>query len=238
MKYQLMIILLILIQVGASGQNERKYVRQGNRYYMNGLRDTTKIDSVTFSKAETEYRKALDKKPDDLKWNFNLNNSLYKQKKLNDAATGYEQIARQMIDPKEKAGALHNLGNARLFQQQIDEAIDTYKKALRINPGDMETKYNLAYAQNLKKQQQKQQKNQDKNKDKDKDKDKDKKNQDQKKDQNKDQEKQQQQPPPKISRQNAEQLLQALQNDEKKIQDKVKKAQAVQVKSSRVEKDW
>ena len=233
MKYLFILIPLILIQVCASGQNERKYVRQGNRYYMDGLRDTTKIDSVTFSKAEIEYRKALDKKPEDLKWNFNLNNSLYKQKKLNDAATGYEQIARQMIDPKEKAGALHNLGNARLFQQQIDEAIDTYKKALRINPGDMETKYNLAYAQQLKKQQQQQQKNQDKDKDKDKEKEKE-----QNKDQNKDQNKQQQQPPPKISKQNAEQLLQALQNDEKKIQDKVKKAQAVQVKSSRVEKDW
>jgi Ca-activated chloride channel family protein len=232
MKYLFILIPLILLQFAVSGQNERKYVRQGNRYYMNGLRDTTKIDSVAFSKAETEYRKALDKKPDDLKWNFNLNNSLYKQKKLNDAATGYEQIARQLIDPKEKAGALHNLGNARLFQQQIDEAIDTYKKALRINPGDMETKYNLAYAQQLKKQQQ--QKNQDKNKDKDKDKDQQKQNQDQNKDQNK----QQQQPPPKISKQNAEQLLQALQNDEKNIQDKVKKAQAVQVKSSRVEKDW
>jgi Ca-activated chloride channel family protein len=234
MKYLFILIPLILLQFAVSGQNERKYVRQGNRYYMNGLRDTTKIDSVAFSKAETEYRKALDKKPDDLKWNFNLNNSLYKQKKLNDAATGYEQIARQLIDPKEKSGALHNLGNARLFQQQIDEAIDTYKKALRINPGDMETKYNLAYAQQLKKQQQ--QKNQDKNKDKDKDKDKD--QQKQNKDQNKDQNKQQQQPPPKISKQNAEQLLQALQNDEKNIQDKVKKAQAVQVKSSRVEKDW
>jgi Ca-activated chloride channel family protein len=232
MKYLFILIPLILLQFAVSGQNERKYVRQGNRYYMNGLRDTTKIDSVAFSKAETEYRKALDKKPDDLKWNFNLNNSLYKQKKLNDAATGYEQIARQLIDPKEKSGALHNLGNARLFQQQIDEAIDTYKKALRINPGDMETKYNLAYAQQLKKQQQ--QKNQDKNKDKDKDKDQQKQN----KDQNKDQNKQQQQPPPKISKQNAEQLLQALQNDEKNIQDKVKKAQAVQVKSSRVEKDW
>jgi Ca-activated chloride channel family protein len=229
MKYLLILIALILIHVGASGQNERKYIRQGNRYYINGLRDTTKIDSVTFSKAETEYRKALEKKPEDLKWNFNLNNSLYKQKKLNDAATGYEQIARQMIDPKEKAGAFHNLGNARLFQQQIDEAIDTYKKALRINPGDMETKYNLAYAQQLKKQQKK---NQDQNKDKNKD------QQKQNQDQNKDQNKQQQQPPPKISKQNAEQLLQALQNDEKNIQDKVKKAQAIQVKSSRVEKDW
>jgi tetratricopeptide (TPR) repeat protein len=214
----------------SSGQNERKYVRQGNRYYLQGLRDTTKIDSVTFSKAETEYRKALDKRPDDLKWNFNLNNSLYKQKKLKDATTGFEQIARQMIEPKEKAGALYNIGNAQLFQQELDASIESYKKSLRINPGDMEAKYNLAYAQQMKKQQQQQQKNQNKNQNKDQQK----KNQDQ----NKDQQNNQQQSPPKISKQNAEQLLQALQNDEKNIQDKVKKAQAVQVKSSRVEKDW
>jgi len=234
MKYQLIIILLILLQLSVSGQQERKHVRQGNRIYFEGLRDTTRIDSVAFSKAETEYRKALDKKPDDLKWNFNLNNSLYKQKKLGAAASGYEQNARQMVDPKEKAGALHNLGNARLFQQQLDEAIETYKKALRINPTDMETKYNLAYAQQLKKQEQQNQ-DQDKNQDKDQNKD---QNKDQQKDQNKDQNNNQQQPPPKISRQNAEQLLQALQNDEKNIQEKVKKAQAVQVKNSRVEKDW
>ncbi|HNX79315.1 MAG TPA: tetratricopeptide repeat protein, partial [Prolixibacteraceae bacterium] len=136
MKYHLIIILLILFHFASSGQQERKHVRQGNRYYMEGLRDTTKVDSLTFSKAEIEYRKALDKKPDDLKWNFNLNNSLYKQKKLQEAAGGYEQIARQMVDPKEKAGALHNLGNSRLFQQQLDEAIESYKKALRLNPTD------------------------------------------------------------------------------------------------------
>ena len=234
MKYLFIVILLVICQITVSGQNERKYVRQGNRYYLTGLRDTTKIDSITFSKAETEYRKALDKKPYDLKWNFNLNNSLYKQKKLKEAATGYEQIARQMVEPEEKAGALHNLGNAELFQQQIDESIETYKKALRINPDDMETKYNLAYAQWLKHQRQQKNQNKDQNKDQ--------QNKDQQKnqnkDQNKDQNKQQQQPPPKISRQNAEQLLQAQQNDEKNIQDKVKKAQAVKVKSSRIEKDW
>jgi Ca-activated chloride channel homolog len=236
MKYLFILIPLIFFQVKVSGQNERKYVRQGNRFYMSGLRDTTKIDSLTFSKAETEYRKALDKKPDDLKWNYNLNNSLYKQKKLNEAASGYEEVARQMLDPKEKAGALHNLGNAQLFQQQLDESIETYKKALRINPGDMETKYNLAYAQQLKQQQKKKDQNKDQNKDDQK------KNQDQNKDQNKDQDKQQQQQqqqkPPKISKQNAEQLLQALQNDEKNIQDKVKKALAVQSKYGKPEKDW
>ena len=103
------------------------------------------------------------------------------------------------------------------MQQKFDESIESYKKALRLNPTDMDTKYNLAYAQLLKKkqeqQQQQQQQNQDQNKDQDKKQDKDQnkdqqnqdqnkdqqnKNQDQNKDQqNKDQEKQQDQ---KISR--------------------------------------
>jgi Ca-activated chloride channel homolog len=233
MKLLPIILILFLIQTTVSGQNERKYVRQGNHYYLQGIRDTTKLDTLTFSKAETEYRKALDKKPDDLKWNFNLNNSMYKQAKFKDAITGFEQIAKQTADPKEKAKSLHNLGNARLFDNQLDESIESYKSALRNNPDDIETKYNLAYAQRMKKQQQQQQnKNQNKDQNKEQNKDQQKKNQDQNQDQNK------QQPPPKISKQNAEQLLQALQNDEKNIQDKVKKAQAVQVKSSRVEKDW
>ncbi len=240
MKYLLIFFLLATLYLEAYGQNERKFVRQGNRYYLKGVKDTTRLDTVNFSKAETEYRKALDKKPDDLKWNYNLNNSVYKQTKFKEAADGFEQLAKQASAPVEKARIYHNLGNSRLFQKQLDESIEAYKKALRNNPSDLETKYNLAYAQRMKQKQQQQQQNQNQNKDQNKDRNKDqqKQNQEQNKDQNKDQDKQQQQPPPKISKQNAEQLLQALQNDEKNIQEKVQKAKAVQVKTSKIEKDW
>jgi len=147
-------------------------------------------------------------------------------------------MADKMPSTDEKARAFHNLGNSQLMGNKIDESIESYKKALRKNPTDLETKYNLAYAQLLKKKQDEQQKNQDKNKD---NKDKDEQNQDQdKQDQNKDQQNQnqQQQAQNKISKENAEQLLQALQNDERDIQDKVKKIQAAQAKSTKVEKEW
>ncbi len=250
MKHILLLITsLIILTISAFGQNERKFVRSGNKLFMEAVRDTTKLDTVKFSNAETEYRKALNKKPTDLKWNYNLADALYKQNRFDEAAGKFEDLAEKLETPEEKARALHNLGNSELMQQKIDESIESYKKALRQNPSDLETKYNLAFAQNLKKQQEEnkdQDKDQDKNQnqskdnqdqDKDKQDQQDKQNQDQNKDQQ-NQDQQQQQPQNKISKENAEQLLQALENDEREIQDKVKKAQAAQTKKTRVEKEW
>lgn len=242
-KYILILSLLFWAAIGQA-QNERKFVRQGNKYYEAANKDTSRIDTVQFNKAEIEYLKALEKKPDDAKWNFNLSNALYKQKKFDQSAEKFQEIADKTSDKIEKSRALHNLGNSYLMKNKLDESIAAYKDALRNNPKDLETKYNLLYAMNMKKKQQDQQKkDQDKNKDKDKDKDKkkdQKKDQDQKnKDQqNKDQNQQQQPQQNKISKQNAEQMLQALENDEKKIQDKVKKIQAMKAESKKVEKDW
>ncbi len=255
--------LILLLSVVASAQNERKFVRKGNDLFMEAVKDTTKLDTTKFSEAETEYRKALNKKPADVKWNYNLADALYKQMRFDEAAGKFSELSEKMDDPVEKARALHNLGNSQLMQKKIDESIESYKKALRKNPDDMETKYNLAYAQMLKKQQQQQQqqqkqnqqqnKDQDKNKDQNKDQQQDQQNkQDQNKqdqqqqknnqnqDQNKDQQQQQQQQQPqnKISKQDAEQLLQALQNDERDIQEKVKKEKAARARRSKTEKEW
>ena len=248
-KYILILFLLVLA-AASQAQNERKFVRQGNKYYEAAMKDTSRIDTVQFNKAEIEYLKALEKKPDDSKWNFNLADALYKQKKFDQSAEKFQEIADKTTNKVEKSRALHNLGNSFLMNNKLDESIAAYKDALRNNPKDLETKYNLLYAMNMKKKQQDQQKkdqdkNKDQNKDKDKNKDQDKKDQD-KKDQNKDQNKdkqnkdqnQQQQQQNKISKQNAEQMLQALENNEKKIQDKVKKVQAMKAESKKVEKDW
>lgn len=240
MKRTILIFILLLAVAFANAQNERRFVRQGNRFYLEALKDTTKLDTITFSKAETEYRRALEKKPHDPKWNFNLSNSQYKQMRFPESATSFRQLADQAENPIEKARALHNLGNSLLLQQKLDESIEAYKEALRSNPSDLDTKYNLAYAQMLKNQsQQEQQQNQDQNQDKNQDQNQDQnQNQNQNQDQNQDPQQNRQQPPPKISQQNAEQLLQALQNSEKEIQEKVKKQQAAQARPLRVEKDW
>ena len=241
----ILILFLLVWAVASQAQNERKFIRQGNKYFEEAMKDTSHIDTVQFNKAEIEYLKALEKKPDDSKWNFNRADALYKQKKFDESAEKFKEIADKTTNKVEKSRSLHNLGNSFLMKNKLDESIAAYKEALRNNPTDLETKYNLQYAMNMKKKQQEQQKkNQDKNKDKNKDQDKkDQDKQDQKKDQNKDkqnkdQNKQQQQPQNKISKQDAEQMLQALENNEKKIQDKVKKIQAMKAESRKVEKDW
>ncbi len=245
MRRLILILLVTAFSVVAYGQNERKHIRSGNKLFMEAVKDTTKIDTVKFSNAETEYRKALNKKPNDLQWNFNLADAIYKQQRFDEAAGKFSDLAEKMETPEEKARALHNLGNSQLMNQKIDESIETYKKALRHNPKDLDTKYNLAYAQLLKKlQQQQQNQNQNQNQDKqDQNQDKQDQKQDQqnqdKQNQKQDQQNQQQQArQDKISKENAEQLLQVLQNDERQIQDKVKKMQAVQAKRARTEKEW
>ncbi len=246
MKKLILILLAFVITQTGFAQKERKFVREGNGYYAAGLNDTTKLDTITFGKAEVAYRRALQLKPDDFHWQFNLANSIYKQNKAEQAASEFEKLAEKTTEPAEKSMVYHNLGNSLLAQKKFDPSIEAYEKALRITPDDPETKYNLAYAMKMKKKDQEQKdKDKDKNKDKDKEKEKEKEKKDQdqnkdkdKKDQNKDQ---QQQPPPqpnKISKQNAEQMLQALENDEKQTQEKVKKAQALKAERRKVEKNW
>lgn len=251
MNYRYILTLLLIFPATvALAQKERKFVREGNEWFETGLKDTAKLDTVSFGKAEVAYRRALELKPEDQKWQFNLADALYKQKKADESAKEFQSIAEKAPLPDDKAKAYHNMGNSFLAQKKLDESIATYKKALRLTPNDPETKYNLAYAMKMKKEEEKKKdqnkdkdqdkkdQNKDQNKDQDKNKDQDQKkqNQDQKQDQQKDQQQQQQQN--KISKQNAEQMLQALENDEKQTQEKVKKAQALKAEKRNVEKNW
>ena len=91
MRPLLLMTLALFLVTAATAQNDRKFVRQGNRVYLEGIKDTTRLDTVSFSKAETAYRKALDKRPNDPKWNFNLQNAVYKQTRFGEAS---EEIGR------------------------------------------------------------------------------------------------------------------------------------------------
>jgi tetratricopeptide (TPR) repeat protein len=138
-------------------------------------------------------------------------------------------MALQTGNKEKLAAAFHNAGNALLSEKKIEESIHAYKMALKANPRDNETRYNLAYAQSLL---QKQQQNQDKNKDKEK--------QEQEKEQEK-KEEQQNQPPPQpkqsdMSKENAQQILDALMQDEKNTLEKAKKQNIRSRKSA--DKDW
>ncbi|MBN2261593.1 MAG: tetratricopeptide repeat protein, partial [Prolixibacteraceae bacterium] len=186
------IILFMLITLLGYGQKERRFIREGNRYYKNAVEnsDSSHIDSVNFVNAEVAYRKALDKKNNDLKATFNIGNSLFKQNKMAEAASQFEQALQLASSNEEKAKVHFNYGNAMLGQQKLDESIEAYKNALRNNPSDMEAKYNLEFARKMKEQQQQQQQQQQQNQDQDQNQDQNQdKNQDQQQDQNQDQNK-------------------------------------------------
>ena len=227
----LLVYTLALIAVNANAQKERKYIRQGNNEFEN----------ANYENSEVAYRKSVDlEETKSHETAFNVGDALYKQEKYEDAINQFNSIADLEISKEEKAKIYHNLGNSFLKSNKLQESVDAYKNALRNNPGDMETKYNLAYAQKkLEKEQQQQ--NQDQDKDKNDDQDKQDQNDDQQnQDQNKDeqeQNKEQQQQQPQISKQDAERILQALANDEKDTQKKVKEQKAAAAKV-KVEKEW
>ena len=239
-KYILFAVFL-LATVGVSAQKaERDYIRKGNRLFN---------DSV-FVDAEVNYRKALEANPKSTVSMYNLGNTLSQQQKFQDAMEQYVSASKIEKDKMKLAHIYHNMGV--LFQAGKDyaKAVDAYKMSLRNNPADHETRYNLALAQKMLKDQQNQQ-NQDQNQDQNKDQqDKDKQDQDQKdqqnkdqqnKDQqNKDQQQQDQQAQPKISKEDAKRLLEALEADEKKTQEKVQKdkVQAQKAKKMKIEKNW
>lgn len=196
-------------------QSESEHIRNGNKYYNSGK----------FTEAEIEYRKGQEKNKNSFEANFNLANSLFRQEKYSEAINQYSTARALSENDKMKlAAGFHNAGNALLGENKLEESIEAFKNSLRNNPNDNETRYNLAYTQALlKKQQQDPPPPEDKEQEEEQ------------------QQQQEQQPPPppnpnQMSKENAEQILNALMQDEKETQEKVKKIPAKG--SRRAEKDW
>ena len=116
--------------------------------------------------AQQYYQKALNENPTLFEGNYNLGNTNYRAGNADDAIDRYEQAAASAKTEIQKAQAFHNLGNTYFQMQEFEKSVQAYKDALRANPVDDETRYNLAYAQKmLKQQQQQQQENQDQQQD-------------------------------------------------------------------------
>ncbi|HAF30962.1 MAG TPA: aerotolerance regulator BatC [Bacteroidales bacterium] len=219
------ILGLALISINSFAQKERKYIRQGNKEF----------EKADYDNSEVSYRKAVDleeKKTHEPE--FNVGDALYKQEKYDDAAEQFKNLADYELSKEEKAKVYHNLGNSFLQSKKYQKSIEAFKNALRNNPTDLDTKYNLAYAQKKLEEQQQQQQQQDQDQNEDKQNQNQDKNKQDKQDQNKEQQQQQQ---PEISKEDAERILQALANDEKDTQQKVKEQQAAAAKV-KVEKEW
>lgn len=234
-------ILLMMIALACSAtcfaqKQERVHLRKGNKLYA----DSSYVD------AEVQYRKALEINPKSTVTRYNLGNTLAQQSKAEDALEEYDNAARSAKTKEEKAKIYHNAGVVLQKGQQYEKCIEAYKKALKANPADNETRYNLALAQKLLKdqrqnqQQQQQEQQQDQNKNQQNDQqqnqnqNQDKKN-DEKKPENQDQ--QQQQPQNQMSKENAEQLLNAVKQEEKNVRDKVEK-QMQKAATKSFDKDW
>ena len=222
-------LLLLLIAISANAQTDRQYIRQGNKQFHAG----------NYANAEVSYRKAVEKNAKNPQAAFNLGNALMAQKKDSAAVEQFQNAANLETNPLRKAQAFHNIGVVCQTHKQYGEAIEAYKSALRLNPNDDETRYNLVLCKHQKDKQDKNKQNQDQQGGDDKKKD-DKNKDQQKQDQDKDKQddkKQQEQQKPQMSKENAEQLLNAAIQNEKQTQDKMKKAQQ-QPQRRNIQKNW
>ena len=223
------IICLLSFSPAGAQTTDRQYIRQGNKQFHRG----------DYANAEVSYRKALEKNPKNPQATFNLGNALMAQKKDSAAVEQFESATRLETNPLRKAQAFHNIGVICQTHKMYGEAIEAYKNSLRLNPNDDESRYNLVLCKHQKKKQDqnKQNQNQQGNDDKKKDDKKDQQKQDQNKDKQDKQDEKKEQPKPQMSKENAEQLLNAAIQNEKQTQDKMKKAQQ-QPQRRQVQKNW
>lgn len=239
-KTSILLLLLIVNSGLAFAQNDRTFIRQGNKLYR----------SQKWAQAETQYRKAISKNAKNTQALYNLGCALMMQQKDSMAMVQYQQAAQEETNVLRRSKSYHNMGVIMQNHREYAKAIECYKMALRCNPQDNETRYNLALCKKLLKNQpqknnkdnknnknknnknkNKDQNNKDKNNEQDKnnkknnDKDKNKQNQNEERNQD------------KMSKDNAEQLLNAAIQQEKATKQKMQKALS-QPKSRSYEKNW
>lgn len=209
-----------------------------------------------YSDAEANFKKSLEKDPKLFEGNYNLGDALYKQQRYDEAVKSYQKALEETNSLNNKAKVYHNIGNSFLEAKKYKESIEAYKNSLRLNPDDNETKYNLSYALAMLKNQQNKNKQDNQNKkDNDKNKDKNKNNKNQNQNDKKDQNKNKQQNPSKpdqnqtakndqlkqnnnknkMSKEEAERILQALRNNELDLQKKLRQKNPQKNQPS---KDW
>lgn len=251
MKYAITYVFLLCCAV-VSAQEERK--EKKDKFLPSG---NSAFEKKEYAKAEADYRVSQSKFPKKAIASYNLGNSIYSMKHASEAKYAYGNAIKNATTRAEKHRAYHNLGNTLMQEKDYANAVQAYKNALVNNPSDEETRYNYALAKKMlkdnppppkKNDKDKQDKKDDKGGDKDKkdneeksDKEKDKKDKSDSGQDKGDQKQPQPKPQPKpgggISGQRMENLLDAVNHEEKKVQDKVKGRQA-KGKPVQTEKDW
>jgi len=270
---QLILVIILLCGSLFYGQEKDKYLIKSNDFVYEG----NELVNDDFISAEMEYRKAISTKPTNVDGAYNLGNAYYKNQKFGEAMLRHLDVIKSATTKEEKYKAYHNIGNALMQNKKCQEAVEAYKNALRNNPNDDETRYNLGLAKECAKEQgggggedkneeenEDQEKKEEDNKDQkekedegeDKEENKDEGDQeekegedkededgkpkDEKNDEGKGEDKKKEQPKPQqgqLSPQQIKNLLEAMNDQEQKVQEKIN---AQKAKGAKVEndKDW
>jgi tetratricopeptide (TPR) repeat protein len=245
-----LLILFLLASTSSFAQNKKSFLRNGNTLY---------ADS-SYKEAEMQYLKSLEKDQDYFNASFNLADAVYKQENYSDtdtsigSSTRFKTLINKTRNDEELAEVYHNLGNSLVKEQKLEEAINAYKNALRINPNDNETRHNLALSKQQKQKQEQEKENKEEKKEnkeekkenkeeeeEDKEEQKDDKEEENKKQENDNEEDQKQnqseEKKEEMSKEDAEKMLEAIQQQEKKLQEELQKKK-FKGKKINLLKDW
>ena len=241
MKLSRLFLFLILILLSASSyadnRHARKFVRKGNTQFRSDKRQEAQVNYLKAYRADSTDARVL----------YNLSTSMFprdfhstQKERCDTMAQMFEQAAQYETNPLRKAQAYHNEGVAYQSVKEFGKAIEAYKNALRNNPNDDESRYNLVLCKHqLKNDNQGGGNNNDQKQDQNQDQQKQQQQQQQKQEEQKkdEQQQQQQQQEPPMSKENAEQLLNAALQREKDTQKRMQEAQQ-QPRRRRIEKNW
>jgi Ca-activated chloride channel homolog len=229
-----------------SAQSYRDAIARGNELF----------EQEKYDEAEVAYRRAMKVRPG-YEASFNLGNALYRQGRYDEAIEAYKESMSQSDNKKDRARALHNLGNTQAEKQKYKEAIESYKQALINNPRDEETRANLAYAMRQlmepppqdqdgksddnedgddENKEDKQQ--QDKGDDDKREGDKDDKQNEQEQDSPGEEEQEKPEPDPNFDPADAERIMQMIEDEEQKVQDKLKDQEKKKAREQPNKKSW
>ncbi|MEO1435030.1 MAG: tetratricopeptide repeat protein [Bacteroidota bacterium] len=239
---QISLVVIGLLSFGQlNAQSDHKHLREGDKSYLD----------KDYTNAEEQYRRVIRENDGSLKGNYNLGNAIYEQERFQEALEYYQAAAQVAGDESQRADALHNLGNAFYQVQDFENSINAYKEALKLDPNDMATKYNLTSAlrqQRIQQQQQQQRQNQEGEQEQQQQ---EQQQQQQQQEQQEGEQQQEQQQAPEeqevdenqeqqpaetreMSKEEAERLLDIIEKEEQKVQEKLRKNQA----KGKLEKDW
>jgi len=213
-------IAYCILPVASLAQNDKVLLKKGNDAY----------EKKEYDNAISNYQKITEKNPANSTAQYNLGNAFYKNNKTDEAVQAYENALSSSTSKDDRSKTFYNKGVVLQNNKKLPECIEAYKSALKLNPQDEDARLNL---QKALQQQKQEQKKEDKEEKKPKE-DKKQKNKEKPKEEEKKEPPQPQ--PSKLTKQDAEEKLKALLQQEKNLQDRLRKINTAT--SAKPEKDW